>query len=187
MVSQAALNQDISSFIEGTQALLEELNERAKQGISAYPAKGKRVMLAGTPSPMGNAKVHHVVETSGMRIVADESCTGLRYFRDLVDETPTDMESMINAVADRYFAIDCSCFSPNRERLDHIVQTVKEYQVQGVVQNVLAFCHGYNVEAKAVENVLRKIFIPSIKIVTDYSDEDAEQLRVRLESFRELL
>lgn len=187
LVAQISLNQDISKFIAGCVALLEELQERVDKGISAYDHDGPRVMMAGTPSPMGNAKVHYVVESSGMKIIVDESCTGLRYFRDLVDETPDDLDAMIEAIADRYFKIDCPCFSPNKERIENILATVKEYNVRGVVQNILQFCHGFNVEAKAIENALNEINIPSLKIVTDYSDEDIEQLRVRTESFAEVI
>jgi len=187
LVAQVSMNQDIHAFINDTQALIEELQERADKGISAYIEKGQRVLLAGSPSPMGYAKVHHIVESSGLQIVADESCTGLRYFRDLVNEDLNDLDEMIEAVADRYFAIDCACFSPNSERIDNIQQLIRDYNVKGVVQSILQYCHTYNVEAKIVENSLKKLGIPSIKIVTDYSQEDIGQIRTRIEAFAEVL
>lgn len=186
LVAQVALSQDIRRFIKGAEALADELAERAQDGVSAYDRPGMRVMLAGSPSPMGSAKVHYVVESSGMRIVADESCTGIRYFRDLADESRTDLDGMIRAIADRYFKIDCACFSPNKERIENLLNLVKEYDVQGVVQNILQYCHGYNIEAKAVEKALSEINVPSIKIETDYSEEDIEQIRVRVETFAEV-
>lgn len=187
LVSQAALAMDTDAFIDAATQLLDELRVRVRKGISAYATDGPRVIIAGTPSPLGNAKVHYAVESSDMRIVADESCTGSRYYRDLVDETPGTLDGLLAAVADRYFAIDCSCFSPNRERLDHLDALVDEYRADGVVQNILSFCHGYNIEAKAVELAMQKRGIPTLKIVTDYSFEDVEQMRVRLEPFREVL
>ncbi len=187
LVVQVSMNQDIHAFIKDTQALIEELQERVDNGISAYREKGQRVLLAGSPSPMGYAKVHHIVESSGLQIVADESCTGLRYFRELVNEDLNDLDIQIEAVADRYFGIDCACFSPNTERIDNLQNLVKDYHVKGVVQSILQYCHTYNVEAKIVENSLKKIGIPSIKIVTDYSQEDIGQIRTRIEAFAELL
>lgn len=189
LVSQMVLNMDTRRFNEDAGELTEELQERADRGISAYAdiPPAKRIMVAGTPSPMGNAKVHHILESSGLRIVADESCTGTRFFRDLVDETPSDLDGQIEAIADRYFTIDCSCFSPNTERLDNIKQMAEEFRVEGVVQNILQYCHGYNIEAKAVENTLKTLDIPSLKIVTDYSQEDTGQIRTRVEAFAELL
>lgn len=187
LVSQVALAMDVDAFIRAAAELLGELRERIEDDISAYERPGPRVLMAGTPSPLGNAKVHYAVESSGMRIVADESCTGSRYYRDLVDETPETLEGLLDAVADRYFQIDCSCFSPNHERIEHLLDMADLYHVDGVVQNILSFCHGYNVEAKVVEQALQKRDIPMLKVVTDYSFEDLEQLRVRLEPFREIL
>jgi benzoyl-CoA reductase/2-hydroxyglutaryl-CoA dehydratase subunit BcrC/BadD/HgdB len=187
LVSQVALNQEIRSFIQAGETLVKELESRVAQGISAYEAPGPRVLVAGSPSPMGNAKVHFALESSGLRVVADESCTGMRYFRDLADESATDMEGMVAAIADRYFAIDCSCFSPNLERIDNVTHIVKEFAIDGVVHNILSFCHTYNIEAKAVDRALGRLRIPSLKIVTDYSFEDIEQLKVRVQSFEELL
>jgi len=189
LVAQVSLNQDTYKFIEDTEALTDELEQRVKTGISSYDGKGdgKRIMLAGSPSPMGNAKIHHIVESSGLRIVVDESCTGLRYFRDLVDETPTDFDGMMNAIAYRYFSIDCACFSPNNERIENIHNLIKEYNVQGIVHNVLQYCHTYNLEAKAIDNSLQEMGIPTIKIETDYSQEDIGQIRTRIEAFAEVL
>ncbi len=187
LIAQVSLNQDIHKFIEDAETLADELEDRAKTGISAYDGNGKRIMVAGSPSPMGNAKVHYIVESSGLKIVVDESCTGLRYFRDLVDETPTDLEGMMNAIADRYFSIDCSCFSPNKERIENITKLIKEYNVQGVVHNILQYCHTYNIEAAAIDKNLKEIGIPSIKIETDYSQEDVGQIRTRVEAFAEVI
>lgn len=187
LVAQVALNQDISKFIEDTEALADELEQRVKDGISVYNGNSKRVLIAGSPSPMGNAKVHYIVESSGLQIVVDESCTGQRYYRELVDESPTDLDGMMNAIADRYFNIDCSCFSPNTVRMENIAQLVQEYNIQGVVQNILQYCQCYNIEAKIVEKSLKKMGVPSITIETDYSQEDSGQIRTRIEAFAEIL
>jgi benzoyl-CoA reductase/2-hydroxyglutaryl-CoA dehydratase subunit BcrC/BadD/HgdB len=187
LVSQMALNQDIHGFIRDCQELIAELEERRRRGISAYPAGGKRVMIAGTPSAMGYAKIHHIAETSGLQIVCDETCTGRRYFKDLVDDSAEDLEGLLNSVADRYFSIDCSCFSPNTERLDNITRLASEYRVDGVIQNILQYCHGYNIEARAVDKRLKTINIPTLTIVTDYSQEDYGQIRTRIEAFAELM
>jgi benzoyl-CoA reductase/2-hydroxyglutaryl-CoA dehydratase subunit BcrC/BadD/HgdB len=136
---------------------------------------------------MGNAKVQHIAETAGLRIVADESCTGERYYRDLVDESPSRLEDMLDAIAARYFTIDCSCFSPNTERLTNVRELLETYRVDGVVHNILQYCHGYNIEAGAIDKILKDRGIPSLKIVTDYSQEDAGQIRTRVEAFAELL
>lgn len=187
LVSQVALNQDVEGFIEHAGILASELEERSLSGVSSYEKKGKRVLMAGSPAPIGYAKVHWIAETAGLRIVADESCTGIRYFRDLVDETPETLEGLIKAVADRYMKIDCSCFSPNTERLQNVLALIDEYKVDGVIHHILQYCHTYNIEARILERELKKRKIPSLIIETDYSQEDAGQIRTRIEAFAEML
>lgn len=187
LVSQVALNQDINAFIADAEVLADELQDRADRGASAYKEKGIRILMAGSPSPLGYAKIHYIAESSGLRIVADESCTGSRYFRTLVDESPQDMDGMLKAIADRYFTIDCSCYSPNTERLDNIMQLIDDYQIQGVIHHVLQYCHTYNIEARAIERALKKKGIPSLIIETDYSSEDEGQIRTRIEAFKEMI
>ncbi|MEO0069057.1 MAG: double-cubane-cluster-containing anaerobic reductase [candidate division WOR-3 bacterium] len=187
VVMQAALNDEPVRFTEAVERLNKELKERSKNGVSALAADAKRIMFAGCPTVMGNWKVHSLVEQSGAVIVWDESCTGSRYFEHLVDETAKDLDGQITAIAERYLKISCACFTPNQERIDAIVQRAKEFKVKGVVQYVLQTCHGYNIEAMRVEAALKQVGIPSLKIVTDYSEEDTGQLRTRIEAFVEQL
>jgi benzoyl-CoA reductase/2-hydroxyglutaryl-CoA dehydratase subunit BcrC/BadD/HgdB len=83
--------------------------------------------------------------------------------------------------------INCACFTPNQERIDGVVEKVRDYNVAGVVHYVLQTCHGYNIEAMRVEAALKAANVPSLKIVTDYSEEDTGQLRTRIEAFIEQL
>ncbi|MEO0026074.1 MAG: double-cubane-cluster-containing anaerobic reductase [candidate division WOR-3 bacterium] len=187
VVMQAALNDEPVRFTRAVERLNAELKERVKKGISALTPDAKRIMIAGCPAVMGNWKVHSLVEQSGGVIVWDESCTGSRYFEHLVDETAKSLEDQIAAIAERYFKISCACFTPNQERIDAIVHRAREFKVAGVVQYILQTCHGYNIEAMRVEAALKEIGIPTLKIVTDYSEEDTEPLRTRIEAFIEQL
>ncbi len=187
LVSQVALNMDIDNFINAGNELIAELATRADKGISAYDKDGVRVLFAGTPSPMGYAKVHWAAETSGLQVVADESCTGIRYYRDQVPEDLDTVDEMVEAIAERYFKIDCPCFSPNTERFDNISNVIEEFHAEAVIHNILQFCHGFNVEAGALDGMLKDNGIPSLKIVCDYSEEDGEQIKVRMEAFREII
>ncbi len=144
-----------------------------------------RVMVAGCPSVMGNWKLHHIIETSGAVVVCDESCTGTRYFEHLVKENDGTADEMIDSIADRYFRIDCSCFTPNDERIDHVAELAKECGADAVIQYVLQYCHTYHVEAIRIAGALKTIGIPSIAIETDYGDEDEGQMRTRIEALLE--
>jgi len=187
VVMQAALNAEPVRFTETLNQLNDELEERIEKGISPFTKGVKRIMIAGCPAVMGNWKVHWLVETSGAAIVGDETCTGSRYFENLVDETAKDLVGQLSALAERYMKINCACFTPNTDRIEGVVKKAKESNVQGVVQYILQYCHGYNVEAIRVDGALKQANIPSLKIETDYSEEDVGPLRTRVEAFLERL
>jgi benzoyl-CoA reductase/2-hydroxyglutaryl-CoA dehydratase subunit BcrC/BadD/HgdB len=83
--------------------------------------------------------------------------------------------------------IDCACFTPNRERLEHIVAMAQDLKADGVIHYGLSFCQPYAIEALKVEQALKGAGIPMLSIETDYSMEDVEQLKTRVEAFVEML
>lgn len=184
LVEQIAFYDDPERFAAMTNELAEELEGRVARGEGVFPAGTPRLMISGTPMTVPNWKIPHIIETSGGAVVVEESCTGQRYFRELVDETNPDV---MTAIADRYFATDCACFSPNAERIDNILKLAKEYNVDGVVYTSLMFCDPYAVEFTKVKDALDKAGIPVLKIETDYGMEDAGQIKTRVEAFVETL
>jgi len=185
VVMQGALLDDTLRFTENLETLNEELGDRVRRGNGVASGRSKRIMVSGCPSVMGNWKLHHLIESAGALVVCDETCTGERYFGNLVEETDGNLDAQVAAIAARYLKIDCSCFSPNDERLKSVVRLAGEYRVGGVVQYVLQYCHTYNIEAIAVAGALKEAGVPSLKIVTDYSEEDTGQLRIRIDAFLE--
>ena len=134
-----------------------------------------------------NWKIPFIIETSGAVVVAEESCVGERSTRDLVSEDGDTLDKMIDAIVDRYFKIDCACFTPNEERIYHILDLAKEFKADGVIHYSIQFCTPYTVEAYKVENTLQQKGIPTLKIETDYGMEDAGQLKTRIEAFLEMV
>jgi benzoyl-CoA reductase/2-hydroxyglutaryl-CoA dehydratase subunit BcrC/BadD/HgdB len=187
VVMQVALIDAPARFCEALESLLDELEERVAKGVSPFEQGIPRVLVAGCPSVLGNWKVHHLIETSGAAIVCDESCTGTRYFTHQVEESGDGMDELIEAIADRYFRIDCSCFTPNTERIEHVVELARDYGADAVAQYILQYCHTYNIEAMRVDEALSEAGIPTLRIETDYSQEDTGQLRTRVEALLESL
>ncbi len=126
-----------------------------------------------------------MLRSAGALVVGDETCTGTRYFEHTVAETDGDVDAQLAALAERYLKIDCACFSPNDERIESVVRLAREYRADGVIQYILQYCHTYNVEAINVAAALKKAGVPSLKLETDYSEEDAGQLRTRIEALLE--
>ncbi len=134
-----------------------------------------------------NWKLPFIVESSGAVIVGEESCIGTRNIRDLVDESGESLEEMLDALVDRYLRIDCACFTPNQDRLQHIVSMAKELEVKGVIHFALNFCQPFAIEAFKVVRVLEEAGLHMLSIETDYSMEDVEQLKTRVEAFVEMV
>lgn len=187
VISQIAFYDDPARFTQMTNKLCDELEQRIKDGISVVKEGTKRILLTGTPLAVPNWKLHNIIETSGAVVVCEEMCTGTRYFENLVDETKTTVDEQIDALADRYMGINCACFTPNTGRIDDIIRLAKEYKVDGVIDVNLKFCSLYDVEGYTVERALKEAGIPVMGIETDYTDNDAEQLRTRIGAFIEMI
>ncbi|MEA4973017.1 MAG: double-cubane-cluster-containing anaerobic reductase [Candidatus Metalachnospira sp.] len=187
LMMQIAFYDDPARCVEKANELADELEQRIADGVSVFPAGTKRILISGTPMAIPNWKLHHIVETSGAAVVVEETCTGTRYFENLVDETRTTLDGQIEALAERYMKCNCACFHNNTGRIDDIIRLAKEYKVDGVIDVNLKFCSLYDIEGRSVESALKKTGIPVLGIETDYTDTDAEQLRTRIGAFIEML
>lgn len=187
LINQISFYDDPVRFTENIGKLCDELEERVKAGEGIVPAETPRLMLSGCPMAVPNWKLPYVIESSGAVVVGEESCIGTRNTRDLVAENGADLEGLIDALVDRYLQIDCACFTPNQERLDHIVDMARDLKAQGVIHYGLSFCQPYTMEAFKVEKALKSANVPMLAIETDYSMEDVEQLKTRVEAFVEMV
>ncbi|HHV45897.1 MAG TPA: 2-hydroxyacyl-CoA dehydratase [Tissierellia bacterium] len=184
LVSQIAFMDDIERFIEKTNELCDELEDRVK----TPNANGmKRIMITGTPMAVPNWKLHSIIEGLGAEVVVEETCTGTRYFENEVSSEGDTIDDLVRNLADRYMNINCACFTPNRGRIDDILRYAEEYDVDGVIYYNLSFCHTYAIEYGKVEKALKEKNIPLLNIETDYSEEDAGQIKTRVEAFLEMI
>ncbi len=187
LVTQIAFYDDPARCAQMTNQLAEELEGRISRSEGVFPADALRILVTGTPLAIPNWKLHHIIESAGATVVVEELCTGTRYFENLVDETATTLEGQVQALAERYMKTNCACFTPNAGRIDDIVRLVDEYKVDGVIDVNLQFCNLYSTESYLVKQALSDKEIPVLHIETDYSEQDAEQLRTRVEAFLEIL
>jgi len=142
-------------------------------------------MISGCPMAVPNWKVPYIVETSGATIVGEESCVGERGTQWLTETKGTTVSELIDNIIDRYFKIDCAIFTPNPSRLEHIKEMFKKYNAKGVIHYNLQFCQPYIIESGLVESNLEGNGIPTLRLETDYSQEDTGQLKTRIEAFVE--
>ncbi len=82
------------------------------------PPGTPRLVVTGTPMAIPNWKAPYIIETSGAVIVAEELCTGSRYYEALTDELGATLDDLLGNVAARRLESDCACFTPKSRRLE---------------------------------------------------------------------
>jgi benzoyl-CoA reductase/2-hydroxyglutaryl-CoA dehydratase subunit BcrC/BadD/HgdB len=187
LTNQVFFYDDPVRFTKSVNNICDEIEARIKKGTGVFPKGMPRLLISGCPMAVPNWKLPWIIETSGAVIVGEESCVGERGTRNLTDNSGTTEAALMDAIVDRYFKVDCAIFTPNQDRLDHIIEMVKNYKADGVIHYGLQFCQPYITESMGVEKKLQSKGIPAIRIDTDYSMEDVGQLKTRVEAFVEML
>ncbi len=170
---------------------IQEIIDETREYISAQPdgEAGKlgdspRILVTGCPTGVGQEKALNVIEEQGGQIILQEACSGVKGLVQNIDEDGDPIE----AIAEKYMELPCSCQSPNDGRMELISKLVDEYNIDGVIDVTLTACHTYNIESKTLKDHLEETHdIPLIQIETDYTDTDVEQIRLRVDSFLEML
>lgn len=187
LVNQVFFYDDPVRFTHSVNQLCDELEERVKQGIGVFAQGTTRVIVSGCPMAVPNWKLPMLIESSNAVIVGEESCVGERGTRWLTEFRGETEEDLLDALTERYFSIDCAVFTPNPSRVDYVKEMTKKLNAQGVIHYSLQFCQPHMVESGPVEKELEKSGIPTLRLETDYSQEDAGQLKTRIEAFVERL
>jgi benzoyl-CoA reductase/2-hydroxyglutaryl-CoA dehydratase subunit BcrC/BadD/HgdB len=187
LANQVSFYDNPKRFTESVHKLCDELEKRIQANQGTASGRQPRILISGCPMAVPNWKLPWIIEASGAVIVGEESCVGERGWRNLVQETGTTIDELIDAITDRYFDVDCAIFTPNKERFDHIQEMKTAYQADGVIHYGLQFCQPYIMESIGVENALETKDIPCLRIETDYGMEDVGQLKTRIEAFIEQL
>jgi benzoyl-CoA reductase/2-hydroxyglutaryl-CoA dehydratase subunit BcrC/BadD/HgdB len=194
LVNQAYMWDDVDRWTEKTEALCDELERRVQNKEFVCPSDTPRVMLTGTPLFWpDNWKLPSLIEEGTPQgvLVADELCSSERLLYDPVGIDEWTMDDMFNAVGERYImASTCPCFTSkdgNEDRINWILNKVKENHVQGVIYCVVRGCMLYAMEHTKVKRALDKVKIPVYYLDTDYTREDAGQLKTRIEAFLEMI
>lgn len=185
LINQIAFSDDPRRFTVKVNELCDELAKRPDRGKAIGAPARPRILISGCPMALPNWKLAQVIETSGAVVAMDEMCTGLRYFRHLV-EAPDDMDGMLDAIAERYMKIDCAVFTPNEQRLENILGLVRDYDIDAVVYHALNSCDPYTVEAYKIERALKEAGVPMLYVETDYGD-DSGQIATRVQALIEMV
>jgi benzoyl-CoA reductase/2-hydroxyglutaryl-CoA dehydratase subunit BcrC/BadD/HgdB len=179
-LGQVATTEDLLPILKQVFATIED---RENKGIYYGSPSSPRVLVTGCPVGGDSTKVYRIIEEAGGVVVAMDACSGMKPFLSDIEEKTGDP---IGAVAQHYLEIPCSCMTPNTRRLTELDKIIDLFQPDAIIEVVLHACHSYNIEAyKIMTHVKEKHNLPYLKIVTDYSEGDVEQIRTRVEALFE--
>lgn len=175
---------DAKAYLKMMQEQIAKAREEYEKNGSKVDPKRKRILLTGSPSSAIFEKVAMSIERNGGVIVCFDDCGGERTQSQMVD---TEADDILRAISDRYLRVNCSVMSPNDDRMENMKKMVEKYHVDGVVESILCYCHTFNIEAVRVEEAMREIGVPYMKLETDYSTGDQGQIETRIAAFIEML
>ena len=146
--------------------LAEEVRDIAARGISPFANGAPRILLTGCPGGIGSEKVVRLLEECGGSVVCFESCSGIKVMEYLVDED--EHRDPMEAIAERYLRIPCSCMSPNKGRLELLGRLIDDYpRGWGWWISPGRHCHTYIVEDELVRRYVRDNFgLPYLQLET---------------------
>ncbi len=149
-----------------------------REGVGEFRS---RLMVTG--SHLHDPEFIRVIESQGGLVVADLFCTGaIPGFAPV--ETNGDP---IRTLAQHTFkkTLCPRMMEDFDRRLKTIIDTVKQYRVDGVVIEIIKFCDLWGVDSMPMVDALRKEGIPVLKLEREYSLGGEGQLRTRVQAFIE--
>jgi benzoyl-CoA reductase/2-hydroxyglutaryl-CoA dehydratase subunit BcrC/BadD/HgdB len=123
------------------------------------------------------------IENNGALVVADRFCSGAIPQLEICPQTDNPFYDM---AAHLLHTNACPRMMDTfAGRLELIIQTVKEYHVDGVIIAPIKFCDIWGVETTQVISFLKEKKIPVLKLERDYSFSGEGQLSTRVQAFIE--
>jgi benzoyl-CoA reductase/2-hydroxyglutaryl-CoA dehydratase subunit BcrC/BadD/HgdB len=182
LVTALSYFDDIGRWINQTEQLCKEIESKPTIAKQDTP----RILITGSPLVLPTWKVPNIIEESGGLVVTDDMCTGTKGYWDPVERNFFTSDQVIS-LADRYLMNTCACFTPNTAREVRLRQFIEDWKIDGVIYHVSQACHTYGMEQRRINKEMEKMDIPVLNIETDFSQEDVEQIRTRIEAFLELI
>ena len=166
----------------------ESHSVRLRQLLSALktrdPLKDGRPRILVSASVLDDLDLIEAIETLGGAVVADDVCTGSRYFRGEV----TENDNPVEAIADRYLQkIPCPRTFDSGARIDFLMDNVAEYRVQGVIVYILRCCDAHLFQMPGLQEKIKAGGVPVLYLQGDHSTPISEETRNRIAAFLEMI
>ena len=178
-ISLSSTNISVDEYIELLKAFLDDAKNR-----TPITESRARIMIIG--SALDNPEYLEVIEDKGGLIVADALCFGNRGFGDAMEINDNDVLGSIAA----YYLDRLVCprmMDKHEEMHDFILNSVKEYNVDGVIYQRMQNCEVWGGENVLLEKKLKDAGIPLLTVEREQIMANAGQLAIRAEAFIEMI
>ena len=188
IVMNSLAYDDISNWGKHLKKFNDELSQNQDNHKYITNKKLPRILITGTPFAFPNIKIPMIIEEQGGLIVCDETCYGDMGKTNFVSISDDTLDGYYSALANRYIKpCCCSIFPDNDKRIRKLEKLINDYKIDGIVYNASRGCVVYDYEYQKINEYFNNKGIQTIRIESDYNEEDIEQLSIRLEAFIEML
>jgi benzoyl-CoA reductase/2-hydroxyglutaryl-CoA dehydratase subunit BcrC/BadD/HgdB len=171
--------------------LLPGVIEEIRNKEITPPKQLHRIMVVG--AELDDTAFIDIIEDSSASVVVDDLCPGAREYFPMADDTADP----IDGIAERYLR-KIRCGRTYREvkgtydeslddRFGHIIRSVDEYRVDGVILYIYMYCDPYGFEVPAMKDYIESKGIPVLYIEDQYSQSTISRLRTRVQAFLEMI
>ncbi len=181
---------------EGNELLNQVISE-VKERQDGPPKQPARLLIWG--SMIDNTALIDMIESIGANVVMDDIGMGSRAYFPPVELT----DDPLDGLAYRYLVAlksprtfrETVLSEANRKdymtdlenRFGYLKDYAKEWNVNGVILEVLRYCDSHGYEVPGLRDYLDSIGLPSIYLEHDYSQSALAQLRTRVQAFLEII
>ncbi len=173
----------MASLVSPKDLILPKILDYKKEIENLHGTHNYRARLMVVGGHLHDPEFIRVIESQGGLVVADRFCTG-----SIPGLMPIEMKGdPFRTLAEHSFkkTLCPRMMEDFDRRLQTIIDTVKEYKVDGVIIEIIKFCDLWGVDAMPMVSALRKEGIPVLKLEREYRLGSEGQQRTRVQAFIE--
>lgn len=178
-------SKDISRWTQE----LKKINEFLESKVSSVNYNIPKVLLIGSPIYFPNFKVPFLLNDIGLDIGDTVNVMTEKVNVDSnIENKGFLLRNYFNKVVLESYYSDCSsAYVDNSNLFEEVKKLQDEYNFDGVIYHVLKGQIEYDFELNRYESFFVDRNIPVFRLETDYKYQDIEQIRIRVEAFKEML
>jgi predicted CoA-substrate-specific enzyme activase len=131
-----------------------------------------------------NEDVLKIIEDAGAKVVADDLCSGTRFYDAWVELTDDPFSSLAEGYLKRS---PCSRMINVFERIHNILSIIEKNSIHGAIYHTLKFCDHALYDFPLIKKEFEKRKVPLLHLTCDYAPSSHGQIRTRVEAFLEQL